>query len=134
MLDFVRVLYLCDLYHCREELLTVEGVFKRLLRELALEIGMEAVSEPLICRIASERTPYAGYSGSLIIKQSHINFHGWTHERRVEISIDSCQPFDAGRATAFVSRFFGASACETTYTVQERSILDAPAPILDEQG
>lgn len=121
MPEFLRVTYFCDLYHCREDLLSAEHELGRLLKGLALEIGMEVVSEPLICRIASAKFPYVGYSGSIIIAQSHCNFHCYLPECRVEIAIDSCQLFDPGRATAYAARFFDASSSETTFTVQEKS-------------
>jgi S-adenosylmethionine/arginine decarboxylase-like enzyme len=121
MPEFLRVTYFCDLYHCREDLLTAEYELGRLLKGLALEIGMEAVSEPLICRIASAKFPDVGYSGSIIIAQSHCNFHCYLPECRVEIAIDSCQLFDPRRATAYVARFFSADSSETTFTVQEKS-------------
>lgn len=133
MPDILRVTYLCDHYGCQEALLTDPVALARLLSDLASEIGMEAVSEPLMAKIATDGVPFIGYSGSLIIKQSHANCHSYPQARRLEIAIDSCQQFDYRQATAYAAAFMGAGSSTMTYMVQEWSSQTTQVPLLAER-
>lgn len=112
--------YKCHLYHCPVARLTSKQVFEELLEGLPPHIGMTIASAPLLCVISSDKTDFVGYSGAIIIKQSHLAFHAYPEEARLDIFLHSCQSFEPSLATAYVCQLFGSTDARVTYTVEQQ--------------
>jgi S-adenosylmethionine/arginine decarboxylase-like enzyme len=114
-----RVIYRCYLLNCRDGILTDEDALSRFLEVMPTEIGMTKVSAPLVVPVASDKTPYVGYSGCIVISTSHVAFHSYPEFARMEILIYSCQTFDSARATEFARQYFGATGADTIFTEEQ---------------
>jgi S-adenosylmethionine/arginine decarboxylase-like enzyme len=112
--------YKCHLYHCPVARLTSKQVFEELLEGLPPYIGMTIASAPLICEVASDKTTFVGYSGAIIIMQSHLAFHAYPEEARLDIFLHTCQRFPPARATTYVCQLFGTTDARVTYTEEQQ--------------
>jgi len=121
----LRVIYRCYLQNCQEGILQDEGALARFLEVMPTEIGMTKVSAPLVVPVASDKTPYVGYSGCIVISTSHVAFHSYPEVARMEILIYSCETFDRAHATEFARQYFGATGADTTFT-EEWVLMHAP--------
>lgn len=125
-----RVIYRCSLLNCQDGILTDVGALARFLEVMPAEIGMTKVSAPLVVPVASDKTPYVGYSGAIIISTSHVAFHSYPEFDRMEILVYSCQTFDSAHATEFARHYFGATGADTSFTEEQ---VAWPAPMTNRE-
>lgn len=66
-------------------------------------LGLTALGTPQVEYVSGER---GGFSGSLIITESHIAFHAFEVSKDIYFDILSCKPFDVGKLIDWLSDTF----------------------------
>ncbi len=61
-----------------------------------------------------------GWSGFVIIQESHFSVHTFPKRRFVSVDIYSCRDFDFKDASRFIKKFFRARSLETNVIVRGR--------------
>jgi S-adenosylmethionine decarboxylase len=123
----VIYLYQCVLKGCQPEILSDEKLLLRLLYELPEHIKMHRISVPMITAVSSEKTDYVGYSGFVLISESHIAFHTWPEHFLCELTIVSCKSFSAQQATNFACQLLQTTFADPLFLTQEVNTLPVPA-------
>ncbi|OGK31840.1 S-adenosylmethionine decarboxylase proenzyme [Candidatus Roizmanbacteria bacterium RIFCSPLOWO2_02_FULL_43_10] len=92
-----------DMYGCDVGILNNLTALYVLLEELPKKMGMRSLIKPYIVFAEgnSKRDP-GGWSGFVIIQESHISLHTFPEKGFLTADIYSCKPFD----TAFVVEYF----------------------------
>jgi S-adenosylmethionine decarboxylase len=82
----------------------LDGLY-RLLDSLPERIRMTRIMPPYVFRHRSARGDQ-GYSGFVLIAESHISIHAFPSRRHVNVDIFSCAPFDVETALAELRQRF----------------------------
>lgn len=84
-----------DLYNCPPKLLNDKSLVLNILKTLPEEIGMKILLEPIVAfaQPNGKRDP-GGWSGFVMIQESHISVHTFIKRRFVTIDVYSCKDFD----------------------------------------
>lgn len=103
-----------DGYGCSEKALgDMEHVF-RVLDELPGHMGMHKIITPYVVRAdESGKKDPGGFSGFVMIQESHISVHTFPKRRFVSIDVYSCTNFDTKEVEQFVTNAFGIEERET---------------------
>ncbi len=81
-----------DGYGGSAELLNDEALVKRLLNELPKELGMNALIEPLVVFAPeNDLKDPGGWSGFVIIAESHISIHTFPKRGFISADVYTCQ-------------------------------------------
>jgi S-adenosylmethionine/arginine decarboxylase-like enzyme len=80
---------------------------KGMLLDLVAALGMKAVTQPQCVYVDAEGNE--GPTGSINLATSHIAFHYWTVDKRLEMDIYSCKPYADRLPEVFgiIERYFG---------------------------
>ena len=97
-----------DGYGVERKKLTDKKSLSRLLENLPKQLKMRILRKPIVADISSDRYPHTGYSGFVILLESHISFHTWPEENYVALDVYSCKDFDEKKAVQYIKKFFGA--------------------------
>jgi S-adenosylmethionine decarboxylase len=93
-----------DAYDCKPEVLNDKDLVSSILAELPEKIGMTKMMEPVVMWAdANDKKDPGGWSGFVMIKESHIAIHTFIKRRFVTIDVYSCKEFDAKTAIKFFS-------------------------------
>ncbi|MFH0835730.1 MAG: S-adenosylmethionine decarboxylase [Candidatus Micrarchaeota archaeon] len=95
-----------DLFDCNVSRLEDAVSLKQFLNELPQKLGMRKVTAPVVKRIQSGRD--YGYSGFVVIAESHISFHTFPKIHSCNLDVFSCKPFDQNQIASEAQRFFKA--------------------------
>lgn len=95
-----------DAYGVKEEKLTDRKSLARFLGDFPKELKMRAVRKPIISKISSTNHPSSGFSGFVILYESHISFHTWPEENYIALDVYSCNDFSEKRAIKYIKRYF----------------------------
>ncbi|HOU40402.1 MAG TPA: S-adenosylmethionine decarboxylase [Promineifilum sp.] len=79
----------------------------RFLVDLVHELGMNVLAGPMVTEEAGE-PQRAGYSGVIILYESHAAIHTYSTLGQAFVDVFSCKPYDTSRVEAVMSRHFGA--------------------------
>lgn len=91
-----------DLYGCPQNLLSNMEFCYHLLENLPKQIGMKALTPPVIIAAeANNKNDPGGFSGFIIIAESHIGMHTFTKRGFASIDVYSCKDFDTKKAETF---------------------------------
>lgn len=84
-----------DMYDCGPESLNDEKLVKNLLNTLPEELGMHKLIDPVVlfAKPNGIKDP-GGWSGFVMIQESHISIHTFIKRRFVTIDVYSCKEFD----------------------------------------
>jgi len=99
-----------DVSGCKKEKLTSQELVYDILNELPAKIGMTKMTLPYVCKWMdkfSDGTP--GFSGFVMIAESHISIHTFPDQDYVFVDIFSCKNFDVDKAIGYVLDAFGAT-------------------------
>lgn len=84
-----------EAYSCPPEVLNDANLAYKILDELPDKIGMKKLIKPYV--VFAESNDYkdpGGWSGFVIIQESHISLHTFIKRRFVTIDVYSCKQFD----------------------------------------
>ena len=62
-----------------------------------------------------------GWSGFILIEESHISFHTFVKRRFVTVDIYTCKHFDTDFAVNFLKKFFKTNKIETIVVVRGKN-------------
>lgn len=108
-----------DGYGCSEKALgDMEHVFK-VLDELPGHMGMHKIITPYVVKAnENDKKDPGGFSGFVMIQESHLSIHTFPKRRFVSIDVYSCTNFDTKEVERFVTNAFGISERETNVIVR----------------
>lgn len=98
-----------DAYEVEREKLIDKKSLSRLLENLPKQLKMRMLRKPVVARISSDHYPHTGYSGFVILLESHISFHTWPEENYVALDVYSCKDFDEKQALAYIRKHFSSN-------------------------
>ncbi len=90
--------------NCKTHVLDSRSGCEDMLRHLCKMLNMTSLSGPYSVKVSSifGDTENDGVSAILVIAESHIAIHTWSHWRSARIVIDSCKDFDEDVIIQFV--------------------------------
>lgn len=96
-----------DIYNCDPETLNDPNLVKKMLNELPEMLEMRKMMEPVVmfAQPNGKRDP-GGYSGFVMIQESHISIHTFIKRRFVTADVYSCKEFDAEKAVGYFKNGF----------------------------
>lgn len=102
-----------DAYNCAPDSLNDKELVKKMLGELPGKIGMRKIMEPyvLFAQPNGKKDP-GGWSGFVIIQESHISIHTFIKRRFATIDVYSCKKFDTKVAIEYFKKEFGTDNME----------------------
>lgn len=108
-----------DGYECDEKKLGDMQFVYRVLDELPEWLGMHKLVPPYVVRAgANDKKDPGGYSGFVMIQESHISAHTFPKRRFVSIDVYSCTNFDHKKTLAYLKKAFKIGECETNLIVR----------------
>lgn len=110
-----------DGYKCNYEILNnLKAVFD-FLNSAVRELGMKKLLEPrVVSAKANFKKDPGGYSGFVMIQESHISIHTFPKRRFVSIDVYSCTDFDYKLMIKFTKEFFQIKSVETNVIIRGR--------------
>ncbi len=92
-----------DAYNCDPAVLNDANVVYKLLDELPEKIGMKKLIKPyVVFAEGNDKKDPGGWSGFVIIQESHIAIHTFIKRRFITVDVYSCTEFD----TEFTIQYF----------------------------
>ena len=91
--------------HNRAALSDGESI-NRFLIELVHELDMNVLAGPMVTQEAGE-PQRAGYSGVIILYESHAAIHTYSNLGEAFLDVFSCKPYDVSRVEGVMNRYFG---------------------------
>lgn len=108
-----------DAYHCQSDILADANRLYQLLDKLPTELGMRKMIKPyIVATEGNDKKDPGGWSGFVLIEESHISFHTFVKRKFVTLDIYTCTTFDTEKAVAYLKDFFKTSDVE--YDVEIR--------------
>ena len=101
-----------EAYDCCKEILSNHDILYNFLDNLPSQINMTKIIQPQIIKYSESPDPRWGYSGFVIIAESHIAFHGYPEDYFVTVDIFSCKNFDEFKTLQILKNFFQFSEYE----------------------
>ncbi len=97
-----------DGYGCSEEKLADMDLVFEVLERLPGHLGMHKIITPYVVKAAgNDKKDPGGYSGFVMIAESHISIHTFPKKRFVSIDVYTCQgDLDTAKAKAFFQEAF----------------------------
>lgn len=111
---------LTTLVGCEHYVLTYEKGLEKWLKNFPPKINMSVIEvegkeNPIVFSCFSPKNPdNYGYSGFVLLHESHVSIHCWPIENSVDIDIFSCYPYDTGKAMNELKSFFGGHPVNTS--------------------
>lgn len=94
-----------ELYDCDKESLNNQQLVYKILDELPNKIGMKKLIKPyVVFAEANQKRDPGGWSGFVIIQESHISIHTFVKRRFVTADVYSCKSFDPEIAVAYLQK------------------------------
>lgn len=96
-----------EAYNCPPEVLNDANIAYKVLDEVPTVIGMKKLIKPYVVFAESngKRDP-GGWSGFVIVQESHVSLHTFIKRRFVTIDVYSCKDFDAQKAIDYFKKLF----------------------------
>lgn len=88
------------------------------LKTMVKNVGMRILSGPLMGREEGVEMDKYGYSGVVILAESHASIHAYPLMQEAFIDIFSCRPYDVSIIHKTIESFFG------SYEIKEQNMLD----------
>ena len=108
-----------DGYLCNARSLDDFDRITRALQELPDRMGMKRLIPPRVVHAgANKKKDPGGYSGFVIIQESHIAVHTFPSRRFVSIDVYSCRNFRTAPVLAYFRRVFGIRKIERNIVVR----------------
>lgn len=117
-----------EAYNCDRKVLQDKKLVNKLLDTLPDEIGMKKLIEPVVIFApGNDKRDPGGWSGFVIIQESHISIHTFIKRRFITADVYSCKEFDAMKAVEYFKRIFKTEDIE--YGIEQRGIKYPPENI-----
>ncbi len=96
-----------DMYDCLPEVLNDKNLVLNILQKLPGKLGMRILLAPVVAfaKPNGKRDP-GGWSGFVLIQESHISIHTFVKRRFVTIDVYSCKEFDTQYAIDYFEKVF----------------------------
>ena len=108
-----------DGYGCQAKTLNSMEYLFGVLDELPAFMGMRKLITPyVVAAPENHKKDPGGYSGFVMIQESHISIHTFPKRRFVSIDVYSCKNFDTGKTQKYLTKAFGIGECETNVIVR----------------
>jgi S-adenosylmethionine decarboxylase len=110
-----------DGYSCPLEKLNNRELVEKFLVKVAEDLKMRALSAPHVLKAPGDtaKDP-GGYSGFIIIAESHISVHTFDKRGFVSVDIYSCKDFDVEKAIKDLNSIFQPKTFETKTIIRGR--------------
>jgi len=95
-----------DGYGCNLKRLVDQNFIWHFLDTCPMEIEMTKVSIPHVFEMKTRGSENWGYSGFVLLAESHIFIHTFPNRRSLNLDIFSCKPFDEKRAIKYAANLF----------------------------
>lgn len=96
-----------DAYDCSSDALKDANVIYKILDELPIKLGMNVMTKPYVVRASGKmKKDPGGWSGFVMIEESHISIHTFPKRRFLTADIYSCKAFDTEVAIAYFKDIF----------------------------
>lgn len=115
-----------DASGCDRKKLVNQLAIYRLLNELPARIGMTKMTLPYVVEWLDKWATTPGYSGFVMLAESHVSIHTFPDSDYVFIDIFSCRGFDVEKAKKLLLNAFGAK--KATVNLVQRG-MDFPRPM-----
>lgn len=103
-------LLIIDAYECDPLKLNNMELCAKVLEDLTVITGMRKISEPYIIRSSGNETlggkDPGGYSGFLIIQESHISIHTFVNRGFLTIDLYSCKSFSSEGVIEYLQKLY----------------------------
>lgn len=111
-----------DAYDCDMTVLDDANQLYTLLDELPVQLNMRAMIKPYIVRTpGNDNRDPGGWSGFIMIEESHISFHTFVKRKFVTVDIYTCKTFDTDLAIKKLKEFFRTNNAETIIEVRGKN-------------
>ncbi len=96
-----------DMYNCIPQVLNDKDLVLNILKKLPKELGMKILIRPVVAfaQPNGKKDP-GGWSGFVVIQESHISIHTFIKRRFVTIDVYSCREFDTKYAIDYFKKVF----------------------------
>jgi S-adenosylmethionine decarboxylase len=111
-----------DAYDCDPEVLNDANKLYDLLDKLPPALKMRSMIKPYIVKTPgyTKHDP-GGWSGFVLIEESHISFHTFVKKRFVTLDIYTCKEFDTTLAIKSLKDFFKTKNIESSVEIRGRN-------------
>jgi len=108
-----------DGYFCDFKKLNDFALVARSLAELPLRMRMHPLCPPYVVEAAgNDKKDPGGFSGFVMIQESHISVHTFPRRRFVSIDVYSCRNFNTTPVISYFRKVFGIRKVETNIVVR----------------
>lgn len=102
-----------DASGCDKKKLTDQNFVYRFLNDMPGAIGMTRITLPYVVEWLDKWATTPGYTGFVILAESHISVHTFPDSSYVFVDIFSCREFDVDKAIDYLTEIFGAQNVTT---------------------
>jgi len=96
-----------EAYDCDPKVLNDANVVYNVLNNLPAKIHMTKMTLPyVVFTPGNDKKDPGGWSGFVIIQESHISLHTFVKRRFVTVDVYSCKEFDTDVAVAYFKKMF----------------------------
>lgn len=108
-----------DAYNCDPKTLNDKKLVYHILDTLPAKIGMKKLMKPyvLFAQANGKKDP-GGWSGFMMIQESHISIHTFIKRRFVTADVYSCKDFDAKIVIEYFKKAFNTKNIESNVEVR----------------
>jgi S-adenosylmethionine decarboxylase len=111
-----------DATNCDVKVLDDANLLYELLDKLPKTLKMRAMIKPYIVRTpGNNKHDPGGWSGFVLIEESHISFHTFVKRRFVTLDIYTCKDFDTTLAIKTLKDFFKTKTVETSVEIRGKN-------------
>lgn len=128
-LEHFGVHLMMDMYNCDSSSLNDKDLVENILNDLPEKLGMHKLIEPCVVYAQANgiKDP-GGWSGFVMIQESHISIHTFIKRRFVTVDVYSCREFDTKMASNYFQEAFKTTDVEV---ISEKRGLRYPDKNLD---
>ena len=113
-----------DLYGCDKKKLGDKKFIVQLLDELPSVIGMHKFAGPFVEYYENKETfDSGGFSGFVLIAESHISIHTFIEQKFATVDIFSCKSFNQKKAIDFLTEKLNAKKIERNFIIRGKDFV-----------
>ncbi len=114
-----------DASDCDEKILNDANLLYDLLDNLPHELKMRPMIKPYVVKTPgnNKRDP-GGWSGFVLIEESHISLHTFVKRKFVTVDIYTCKRFNTSFAIAYLKKYFKTNNAETIVEIRGKNYPD----------
>jgi S-adenosylmethionine decarboxylase len=107
------------MYNCAPDTLNNKALVSHILNTLPEELGMKKLIDPVVmfAQPNGSKDP-GGWSGFVMIQESHISIHTFIKRRFVSVDVYSCRQFDTQAGITYFKNAFKTEDIESTVEVR----------------